>query len=187
MLSFFNKCFLCLLVLLLPAAGFAQNTTSDSAELLLKTSLVEAGWLRYWVGVPMQYIGGNEVAGYTTVEKNMIFFKDQRFELNVYADFDYPQLFEPGKSSTYCRQRKKYEEVSVITGTWTVKKDSVYLHYRLEKLYNSETYANYNYNRNFSRACTLKVLGSCQLNYSEVYTFKDTKLCGPQDGIACYR
>jgi len=187
MLSFFNICLFCLTLLLAPATGFAQNTTSDSVETGLKRNLVEAGWLRHWAGVPMQYVGGNEVAGYTNVEKKIIFFKDQRFELNVYLDYDYPQPFNLGKNRTYCRQRKKYEEVSVLTGSWSVKQDSIVLHYRLEKLYNSEAYAAYNYDRNFGRACTLKVLGSCKLNYREVFTFKENNLCSAQSSYECYR
>ncbi|MES2679695.1 MAG: hypothetical protein V4635_07415 [Bacteroidota bacterium] len=189
MMPFLNKPFCCLLFIILMghAKGFSQNKKTDSSEIILKTTLVDAGWLRFWAGEPMQNIGGNEVAGYTSVEKRIIFLKDLTFEMNVYADFETPVPFERADARIYCRQRKKHEEVSVFTGNWSVKKDSVYLHYRLEKIYDSEEYATFNYARNFTRGCTLKSHSSCKLNHKEVFIFKEETLCSIKRIYECYR
>ncbi len=177
-----------ILILMILKANFIQAQSRDSSELLLKTVLVDAGWLRCWEGVPMMHQNNMEIAGYSTIDKRIRFFKDLKFEMEVYDDTKIvPFIYNANMES--CKVRKDGYEVSVFMGTWSVKNDSISLHYIKEKIYDIDKYINDSYFKDYTPGykSNLKARSSCKLSDKEVYTFRNDKLCPAGSEFNCYK
>ncbi|MES2701359.1 MAG: hypothetical protein V4649_01915 [Bacteroidota bacterium] len=166
---------------------------SDSSKQAIEKAIVAAGWLQYWQGVPNQWMdiqgGRAEVTGYVTVDKRLCFFKDHTFEMDIYREPPYYSV-TPIELNNYnpCRGRKD-GELSVITGSWSVKRDSIYVVYKTENFYDYEQYADYqglkrSGETNLTRP---RSKGRCKLSRKEIYLWQDGKVCMAAATDICYK
>lgn len=172
------------------ASLWAQHP--DSIGLSIKSAIVHAGWLQDWRGIPTKVVeirgGSAEVAGYTTVDKRIRFFKNLTFEMDVYKERF--SLFVPGSFNelNLCGSRQD-DEMSVITGTWSVKMDSIYLQYRKECIYNSGQYSEYQSLRELGKSSRTHPKEVCKSNLrrKETYLWRDGRVCLAGAADICFR
>jgi len=180
--------YLVLNLLLACLATNAMAQSQDSAGLSVSTRLIAAGWLRYWAGQPNVHTSVGEVSGYTSVEKKIRFYENSGFQINIYRE-DAPLITDPFLSPEPCMVRDNEEEVAVITGTWSVKNDSVYLSHKKEYIYNREKYLNHLYSKETNPLYKghLQARGACKVNRREIYTFREDNLCRVGYAFTCYK
>ena len=168
------KCILYILVLI----NFTRSVDaqkSDSSEIRLSKSLQNVGWLKHYEEYKKR---NNEVIkGAIKVDKRLRFYSNKKFEMRVF--YDNSPLFADYRDVTIgsC-VRNDGIEVSILSGTWLVKKDTVYLNYQLELIYENDTYFSNTDSRRWDPDIKrIKThINACKLMRFEKYTFKGNQL-----------
>lgn len=161
----------------------------DSAEKTIEKTVVAAGWLQDWRGSATQWLnisgGRAEVTGYVSVDRRICFFKNHTFEVDVYRE---PADYSLINGMYPCRGRQD-NEMSVFTGGWSVKKDSIYLFYKRESFYDYEKYGEYQALKNSGETTVFrpKPVGKCKLRRKETYLWQDGKACMAAAPHICFK
>ena len=178
-----------MLLMLNIASALANN--DDSAKADIKVALIEAGWMRDWRGEPTQWTDIHgvraEVTGYVSVNRRIRLYKNNAFEIDVYQQPNYT-LQDKLENGLPCPSTHSDIEVSVITGKWSVKEDSIYLIYKRENIYNLNEYSEYQSTLGSSEEQKRpKVLRDCRFKRKETYVWSDRKMCLADAMEICFK